>query len=216
MMYPVGMRSTGRLLAVLWLSCMTMIPAASAAFTDVERADPARTAIDFLVERGVLKGYADGSFRPLQPVTRAEAVTMLIRTLFDRKYINAFAHASTSFKDVPLDAWYLPSLEIARQHQAVRGPPEALFFYGQRQVTLAEFTKMLLILGRENTRVFETQNSPLASDVTDATAWYYPYLAAGMSRGVVVKDDEGKLQPNRPLSRSAAALLLYRYLQPGN
>lgn len=57
-------------------------PWSSADFTDADAiADWSRGAVGALVERGILSGYPDGSFRPDGGVTRAEAVTLLDRAV---------------------------------------------------------------------------------------------------------------------------------------
>lgn len=38
-------------------------------------------AIEFVTERGLMTGYEDGTFRPNDRLTRAEAATILVRLL---------------------------------------------------------------------------------------------------------------------------------------
>lgn len=53
-----------------------------AGFTDVASVPEWATAyLALATQRGLLRGYADGSIRPLAPVTRAEAATLIARTL---------------------------------------------------------------------------------------------------------------------------------------
>ncbi|KHF36516.1 Endo-1,4-beta-xylanase A precursor [Paenibacillus sp. P1XP2] len=58
-------------------------------------------AIDFMSDSGVITGYADGTYRPDAPVTKAEFVSMFSR-LFD-KYGDATPNYN--FKDVPSNNW---------------------------------------------------------------------------------------------------------------
>lgn len=58
---------------------------------------------------GWVSGYTDGTFRPNQTITRAEAVVILNSVLgrsCDLTFVQAHAQAASHFADVTLDAWY--------------------------------------------------------------------------------------------------------------
>lgn len=58
------------------------LPAAPAAkFTDVPPAHPAAGSLDALSRKGWVHGYADGSYRPAKPISRAEWAVMLSQLL---------------------------------------------------------------------------------------------------------------------------------------
>ncbi|GGG12402.1 hypothetical protein GCM10007425_03420 [Lysinibacillus alkalisoli] len=61
---------------------VAVAPTADAAkFTDVKDNSPAGKAINALVERGVIKGYVDGTFRPAAAITRGQMAKMLAHLL---------------------------------------------------------------------------------------------------------------------------------------
>lgn len=66
-------------------------------FNDVSPSESYYEAINQLVEKGVVKGFSDGTFRPLKSVTRAEFATFLARAL-------ELPKAESSFKDVKKDS----------------------------------------------------------------------------------------------------------------
>ncbi|WP_411346622.1 S-layer homology domain-containing protein [Paenibacillus sp. WLX1005] len=72
----------------------------SSTFSDVN-GHWAQQAITNAQAQGVLTGYADGTFRPNQPITRAEAVT-LINKLLDRP---AYTPTTAKWSDVPTSYW---------------------------------------------------------------------------------------------------------------
>ncbi|MFB8376867.1 S-layer homology domain-containing protein [Paenibacillus taichungensis] len=81
---------------------------APTAFTDVNE-HWAQQAVEQLSSAGVVTGYKDGMFRPSQPITRAEAVTMLNKLIGLQAETNAAGHWS----DVPATHWAYEAIEAA-------------------------------------------------------------------------------------------------------
>ena len=55
--------------------------ASAATYTDVAANASYADAVNLLSNLGIIKGYEDGTFRPDNTVTRAEAATMIVRML---------------------------------------------------------------------------------------------------------------------------------------
>lgn len=102
------------------VSCFFPAAIATSPFADVSPWDP--WAADYLTARalGWVYGFEDGSLRPEQTITRAEAVTLLNRALGrfpDRNYIDA-AVDPLLYLDVSGDSWYFYDiLEASVSHQ---------------------------------------------------------------------------------------------------
>jgi hypothetical protein len=80
-------------------------------FTDVESDDWAYGFITSAFNDGLIKGYPDGTFRPDNNITRAEAVTIINRMLeWDSSDIG---DASTGFTDLAIDEWYYNDIVLA-------------------------------------------------------------------------------------------------------
>ncbi|WP_236334058.1 X2-like carbohydrate binding domain-containing protein [Paenibacillus auburnensis] len=77
-------------------------------FTDIA-GSWAKAAILKAQAAGILKGYPDGSFRPGQPLTRAETVVAMNRVLG----ISAAGSAATKFSDVPATHWAYADIQAA-------------------------------------------------------------------------------------------------------
>ncbi|WFR63495.1 S-layer homology domain-containing protein [Paenibacillus amylolyticus] len=71
---------------------------ATTTFKDVQATHWASSAINSAVEQGYFKGYADGTFKPSSPVTKAEMASILGR-LSDQP--NASTQESNNFTDIP-------------------------------------------------------------------------------------------------------------------
>ena len=106
--------------ALLCVLAVFALSAAACAFSDVTQGYWARPYIDAAAERGLLKGYADGSFRPSAKVTNAEFLAICVRATrgepqeaegaWWQRYLNAAQEA----------AWELPFDEKAMDLPASR------------------------------------------------------------------------------------------------
>ncbi|MBS6535409.1 S-layer homology domain-containing protein [Peptoniphilus harei] len=93
-------------------------------FKDVSDKNWSKSAIQDALERGIIKGYEDGTFRGDRDITRAEAVRMLNRT-FDRKTTEKSitkdidAKKLNMFKDVSPKHWaFYEILDASNTHKA--------------------------------------------------------------------------------------------------
>ena len=102
----------------------------------------AKTSINKAVQYGIIKGYEDGTFRPDEPITRAEAAIILANV---HGYKGEFK--STSFKDVPLDAWYKNQVGYCENHSLFTGYEDGTF-RPYNNLTRAEAAKLLCIIGK--------------------------------------------------------------------
>jgi hypothetical protein len=74
--------------------------------------------IGTLADKGVIGGYADGSFKPNATITRAEMVTIIARVLD----LNTLATGTKiSFSDVKSDNWAAAAIELASSAKLVNG-----------------------------------------------------------------------------------------------
>lgn len=75
-------------------------------------------------------GFRDGTFRPYEAITRAEAAAVLNRILgrgADRDYVDSHADGLCRFPDVPADYWaYYDIMESANAH-VFRSAPEEVW-----------------------------------------------------------------------------------------
>lgn len=149
-------------------------------------------SVAFLRERGAVGGHPDGTFRPKDPVNRAE----LLKMLFLARGSNAPV-AGECFPDVATDAWFAPYVCAAVRRNIVRGYPDGTF-RPEQTVNMAEAMKMLLLAyGRT---------------VEEGTGerWYRPFTEAFAQEGVLPRH---AYLPWSELNRERAADLLARFLR---
>ena len=98
----------------------------TASFTDIGDFEWAATAIEVLVDRGVINGVGDKLFNPGGNIKREELVKMCVLAfgLLDDEAVNDFA-------DVEDDAWYSPYVSSAKQSGIIEGVGDQIFGVGQ-------------------------------------------------------------------------------------
>ena len=115
--------------------------------------------------------------------------------------------SAPTFPDVPASAPEYGAVETLACAGIVDGYPNGTF-QPNRDVTRAEFVKMLdLTIGLQ----------PVANGVTrftdvPTTAWYAPYVAAAVARGIVDGVTATSFAPNAPMTRQQMAVMLARAL----
>ncbi len=90
--------------------------------------------------RGVLGGYTDGTFRPNNPITRAQAAKMLVSA---RGWGESFPPFPT-FDDVPSDHWSYGFVEAAASRAVIGGYTDGTF-RPNNPLTRAQLSKILAL-----------------------------------------------------------------------
>ncbi|MEW6726668.1 MAG: S-layer homology domain-containing protein, partial [Bacillota bacterium] len=98
-------------------------PPRSGRFSDLGPEHWAHAAVAELAARGIVSGYADGSFRPQAPVTRAELACLLTRALD----LNPPVNSGVSFVDLTADHWAYRPVATAVHGGLLRGRPGGCF-----------------------------------------------------------------------------------------
>lgn len=101
-------------LALLLTEAFAFQPAGILMFTDVE-GHPAQHAIAAVTAAGVMDGHFDGTFRPLQPVTRAEVATAVVRALGLDDFAVAHVYDEPVFRDVPVEHHAYAAVSMAHR-----------------------------------------------------------------------------------------------------
>lgn len=190
------------LLTSLIFGSMGPVMAADSTFSDTPDTHPNNVAIRYLVKQGIFKGYSDGTFQPGKILNKAEALKIIIEGASIK---TDDANTSTGFKDVSSGDWFAKYVAKGKDLNIVSGNPDGTFLPG-KTVTRAEFLKMVLIAN-----TFKADNWKGKSIYPDvpADAWFTPYMNFAGSSGLLLKDEQGNLLPNKELSRGEVAEILY-------
>ena len=136
-------------------------------FSDVSRSDWFNNPVSTMAELGIVKGYPDGTFRPNEPITRAEFAAIAAR--FDE----STRYGETRFTDVA-GHWAIREIAKAYNNGWIKGYPDNTF-RPNRNITRAE---AMTLINRVLNRAPETEKDLLSnmnkwSDNMDVDAWYY-------------------------------------------
>ncbi|MGL5830818.1 MAG: S-layer homology domain-containing protein [Candidatus Altimarinota bacterium] len=193
------------------------------AYSDVNSDHPYSTAIDYLTEKGLTKGYADGTFRPDYPINRAEFIKIVLEAKFPNlnfqlptEDTSAVAperpvssqneplpetpkptsFADNCFTDVKATDWFSPYICYAKQQKISTGYEDETF-KPQNIINIAEASKILVnVLG-------DNQN------LSEGKEWYTPFLNE-LSRQKYLPTSIKYL--NEELNRSEVAEIIYRMM----
>lgn len=202
-----------RLLLLLLLALPQTGLAQEEGFSDLPADHYAFEAVNFLRGQGIISGYDDGTFRPNNPVNRAEALKIIVAPLVTDLQLDQAKLANTVYSDVNNDDWYKPYVELARAAGIVDGPPKKEKFNGGNSVIKVEFMKMVQeAFGADPMSSFSEIVLPLSQDVTNTDEWYYPYMRYGITSSMTMISADGFLSPAKQLSRAETAVILYRYI----
>ncbi|HHX28795.1 MAG TPA: S-layer homology domain-containing protein [Firmicutes bacterium] len=100
-------------------------------------------AIKQLAGLGLLNGYEDGTFRPDNPITRAEFAKVMVYALGLKDAAEMLAGVPVPFTDVEANHWATGYISISTSQEIVKGYPDGTFG-PQNNVTYAEVLTMIL------------------------------------------------------------------------
>ncbi|MCG7378173.1 S-layer homology domain-containing protein [Paenibacillus sp. ACRSA] len=109
---PEGSITRAQMATIAYRWMQQQASEAEASFTDVSADLWASDAIAYVQSSGLMVGYSDGTFKPNNKLTRAEAVKVL-NVLFNRTPLTGAV--TLSFSDVPATHWAYADIEAAAQ-----------------------------------------------------------------------------------------------------
>ncbi|MFC5589096.1 S-layer homology domain-containing protein [Sporosarcina soli] len=86
-------------------------------FTDIKKEDPYYAAVITLAEQGVFSGYSDGTFRPANPLTRAQMAVMVSKA-YDLKESDK---NSPPFSDIDSNHWAFSQIRTLYHADIIKG-----------------------------------------------------------------------------------------------
>ncbi|WP_260982226.1 S-layer homology domain-containing protein [Paenibacillus sp. 32O-W] len=160
--------------------------------------------------KGIVEGREDGQFEPQNFVTRAEFAKMIVKVMGLED-----STAAVSFSDVSDQDWFQPYVAAAVKYGVVNGRSEDKF-EPDAYITRAEMAAMA------SRALMEAKDYQMTPDMDKATELFadagevHPTLMPGVSlaayEGIIIGEENQRLNPNSHSTRAQAAVMIYRLL----
>jgi len=150
------------------------------------------SSIQYVKDQGIVQGYDDGTYKPDNPINRAEFVKIIMESSFDSTVFGG----SYCFSDVGSE-WFAKYICAAYTLGIVGGHPDGSFKPGDF-INLAEALKILLEEAAEMAGFY-------IEDVPGV--WYQKYMDVANAMGIL---DTINSDPEHLLTRGEMAELLYQ------
>jgi hypothetical protein len=168
---------------------------AKTSFSDIAPGDPLQLYTRFLVDKGIIKGFPDGTFRPVGDVTRAQAARAFVLA----KGLQPLNDIPPTFSDVSSEHWAFGTIEAAVRAGLLNGYPDGAFRPDQ-PITRAEAVTLLLKLTGG-----KLSGTNITINDVETGHWAYQQIATAVEAGFVELPAEKYFYPDRPLHRDELA-----------
>ncbi|MFH1545811.1 MAG: S-layer homology domain-containing protein, partial [Patescibacteria group bacterium] len=160
------------------------------AFTQDADKSQFKNAITTLKNRGVVNGYDDGTFKPFNPINRAEFMKIVIGASGKQP------HGDSCFKDVQKE-WFAGYVCKGWSDGIVGGYPDGSF-KPEQQINVAEALKITLKAFGIETR-----------EASSGEAWHAPFVQYAQNAGYWLNTFDSN---SKQLTREDMAELVYRLM----
>lgn len=181
-------------------------PATAAELSDV-RDHWARPFIESLADANIITGFPDGTYKPNQPVTRAQFAA-IVRNAFN----NARIRNSQGFADVPSSYWAAPAITTAYETGFLSGYPNSQFRPEEQIPRVQVLVSLASGLNLKADQPIPTTLSTYA-DVNRIPSYATERVAAATEDNMVVNyPNINYLNPNDVATRADVAAFVYQAL----
>lgn len=176
----------------------------SGRFTDVQ-GNWAEAYITALAGQDIITGFPDGTFRPNDPVTRAQFAAII-----NKAFNPEPQREGVNFRDVSANFWGRQAIQTAYRGGFLSGYPGQIFQPEQRIPRVQVLVSLAsgLELGDGTIAALDRYQ-----DAADIPSWARGSTAAATERSIVVNyPNVNQLNPNRQATRAEVAAFVYQAL----
>lgn len=193
----------------LLLSIAVPFAQAKTTFSDVPRSHWAYEAITEMAEKGIIKGYSDGKFRPDNKISRAEFAKIMIAAAGIE--INNDRNVKQTFADVDRDHWAFLYVELAKNY-LTGYKSGSRYTYKPNEAAVREDIAVALVrlMGYDRTKKANEDTLDRFRDEDDISRALRPYIAIAVDTDLIKGFSDRTFRPQAAITRAEAAMLLYR------
>ncbi|MBP3966032.1 glycoside hydrolase family 3 N-terminal domain-containing protein [Paenibacillus lignilyticus] len=176
--------------------------AAGEQFTDLQGARWAEDSITYMAKRGTVAGYGNGRFKPEGAVTRAQAVTFMVRELYPQQ----LADGEQTYTDVPRSHPFYKEISVAARMGLAGGFPDGTF-HPDAPVSRAETAAFLA-------RAYALQSGERTVSLSDTTThWAAAPIGMMSSNGLIGGYADGTYRPDKSVTLAEFAVFMTRVIR---
>ena len=170
----------------------------SSLFNDMDKGFWAYNAVETLVNKGIISGYPDKTFKPENNITREEFVTVLV------KYLGTDLNAECDFADIAKDRWSYSYIAAAYELGIINGDAEKMFKPEARitRQDMAVIVARALNLSGAEAEAFDDENT--ASD------YAIDGIKALRAKDILNGFEDNTFRPFDNATRAEAATIIYK------
>ncbi len=189
-----------KFVAAILLSLLIFSNTAAAQFSDIEQ-----DSLTFMYRHGIIEGYPDGTFKPSDPINRAE----LIKIIMSAENITPDTMDEECFPDLVKGEWYTPYVCTAKENGWISGYPDGTY-KPSNFINKAEAFKIITnILDLNRYDYLEYDLNHQFSDVPQ-DEWYAGHVNTLSELYYLNWTDS--IYPSAEISRDEVAEILFRNL----
>ncbi|OIQ11496.1 cellulosome-anchoring protein precursor [Moorella thermoacetica] len=164
-----------------------------------------------LASMGVISGYPDGTFKPDNQITRAEATAILARAL----KLAPGSEQDLKFKDnAVIPDWARGVVAAAAREGLIKGYPQpggSVTFEPGRSISRAELAAIVVRILAMKSGIPAPAELKFA-DTASIPDWARQSVAQAVASGIVAGYPDNTFQADRPVTRAEAAAMILRLL----
>lgn len=205
------------LLLALALCAGLAVPALAAEFTDVPASHTFHDAIMDCAAKGITSGYADGTFRPGNSVTRAQFCVMLSRAFYPEAVQENSTEANKAL------GWFVPNTEALAQAGVLKNTlfasPDRYQDAGAMDQSIGRYDMAQLmtnIMAQKGAAASEAEKAAAAEKITDWSEIHDDYRDAVsnvFALGIIGGYFNGAFNGSANMNRGQGCVVIYRMAQ---
>ncbi len=171
----------------------------AAEFTDI-KGHYAKEAILKWTETGVITGYKDNTFKPENPITRAEMANVIV------KMLGLNDEEKNTYTDLPKGMWYTSPMLKTIKAGIFSGSGEKM--RPNDKLTRAEAVRVLCLAAGITEEAAKAASMPNAYPKEDIPSWALPMVNLMSFMGCFKGIFKDGFKPNEPITRGEGVMIL--------